>query len=162
MEPKKQLNGLSKILALDIATSCGWALWNKGKIKFDTELLHNSQWDGAGMRFLKLRVFLEKHKDVGMIVYENVMNHSSIYAGHAYGGFLAVIQQFCEEHSVPYTSYGVGQIKKSFTGSGSAKKEAMIKEARLRGHNVKDDNQADALAVLYMGLEEFKGLLKQP
>ena len=157
MKPPKE--SLKTILAIDLGTNLGWAMWSSGKIKFGTEDLQNSTWDGAGLRFLKLRKFLLERKDVDLVVYENVMAHSSTFASHVYGGYLSVIQYFCEEYEVPYTSYGVGQIKKGWVGKGNAKKDAMIREAHNRGFNVKDDNSADALAILHMGLEQFKELL---
>jgi Holliday junction resolvasome RuvABC endonuclease subunit len=88
------------------------------------------------------------------------MGHSSTYASHIYGGYLAIIQDFCESFDVPYTGYGVGTIKKHWTGKGNAKKDAMVKEAYNRGFNVKTEDEADALGCLHVGLEEFKGLLK--
>ena len=63
---------------------------------------------------------------------------------------MAVLQAFCEENSIPYTGYPVGTIKKFFTGNGKAPKNLMIEEARRRGHNVVDDNAADACAIWYL------------
>lgn len=152
--------GLSQILALDIATHTGWAHWGKGKIKFGTTDFTNNQWDGAGMRYLKFHTFLESMK-FDVVVYESVMGHSSTYASHVYGGYLSVLQSYCELNEIPYTGYGVGEIKKHWTGKGNAKKDAMLKEAHSRGFLAKTDDEADALAILHLGLEEFSSLLAQ-
>jgi Holliday junction resolvasome RuvABC endonuclease subunit len=47
----------------------------------------------------------------------------------------------------------VGTIKKHATGKGNADKVAMVEAMQLRGHPVTDDNEADALALLYWALE---------
>jgi Holliday junction resolvasome RuvABC endonuclease subunit len=51
--------------------------------------------------------------------------------------------------------YAVGTIKKHATGSGNAKKPAMVEAARLRWSvDVTDHNHADALCVLALHLEK--------
>jgi len=145
------------ILALDLATKCGWAYSTKRGIQHGTTDFHNKQWDGAGMRFLKLKALI---LNIGwvpdLVVYEKVERHTGgTYAAHVYGGFLAEMQVVCEEQEIPYTGYGVTEIKKFWTGKGNADKAAMIQAARERGFNPKDDNAADALAILHMALKEF-------
>ncbi len=44
----------------------------------------------------------------------------------------------------------VGTIKKHATGKGNAGKEDMIASAQARGHNPTDDNEADAIALVYL------------
>ena len=144
------------ILALDIATKLGWASELNGKVKHGVVDFKNNQWDGAGIRYVKFRTFLEKHTGLDLIVYEAVERHDGgTYSAHVYGGYLSVLQAFCEERCVPYTGFGVGQIKKFWTGKGNASKEMMINTARERGYNPKDDNAADALAILHLGLEHY-------
>jgi len=143
------------ILAIDPATQLGFA-HNKGKtLKHGSESFHNKKWDGAGARFLKFKAWLESFEELDCIVYEAVEAHTSTYAAHAYGGWVAVLQAFCEERSIPYTGYPVGTIKKSFTGNGNASKKMMVDEARNRGHNVVDDNAADACAIWYLASKEL-------
>lgn len=43
----------------------------------------------------------------------------------------------------------VATVKKFFTGSGRAEKKDMVFRARQLGHDVTDDNEADALACFY-------------
>ena len=145
------------ILALDLATKCGWASLHKKKIQHGTVDFHNKQWDGAGMRFLRMRAFIV---NIGwtpdLVVYEAVERHTGgTYSAHVYGGYLAELQSVCEELEIPYTGFGVTEIKKYWTGKGNADKTAMIECARKRGFNPKDDNAADALAILHMGMEEY-------
>jgi Holliday junction resolvasome RuvABC endonuclease subunit len=90
------------------------------------------------------------NNDIERIAFEEVqMRHASIAAGHAYGGFLGTLTAWCEAHQIPYEGVPVGVIKKHATGKGNAPKEAMIKAMRDKGHSPKDDNEADALAILY-------------
>ena len=83
-----------KILAIDPATQLGWAYINtesKLKATHGSESFHNNKWDGAGMRFHKFNLFLHQYPTVDLIVYEAVENHTSTYAAHAYGGWIATL-----------------------------------------------------------------------
>ena len=46
----------------------------------------------------------------------------------------------------------MGTIKKHATGKGNASKDEMVAAMRLLGHEPADDNEADALALLYFAL----------
>jgi hypothetical protein len=80
-----------KILAIDPGTKCGWAItgasggvWNLKPNKFDS----------GGMRFVELYKMVSTVIDgVDLLVYERVERHSSVYAGHIYGGIIAVIHR---------------------------------------------------------------------
>lgn len=143
------------ILAIDPATQLGWARENNGRITHGTESFHNTKWDGAGVRFLKFFKWLEENGKVDLIIYEAVQSHSSIYAAHLYGAWISTIQAHGERYGIPYSGVPVGTIKKHWTGNGNAKKQAMIDEARKRGFNPKDDNAADALAILDYAMVTF-------
>lgn len=85
-----------------------------------------------------------------------VRRHLGTDAAHIYGGLLATLTAWCEEHQIPYSGVPVGTIKKFITsGKGNANKEAVITAVQKRGHTeVTNDNQADALALLYYVLHE--------
>lgn len=87
---------------------------------------------------------------VDRIVFEDVKNHSSIQAGHVYGGLLAVILAWSAVRDIPCLGVGVGTIKKHATGAGNAKKDAMMASAISKGHDPVDDNEADAIAIAYL------------
>ena len=150
-------------LALDLATNCGYAVGDdqKDKPKHGTVGFVNKQFDGAGMRFLKFRLWLRDIIDqhgVEMVIYESVASHTGTIAAHIYGGWVAEMQSVCEEEKVHYTSFGVTEIKKFWTGKGNAKKDVMIAAANKRGFDPKDDNAADALAVWFLGKEVYSDL----
>lgn len=149
-----------KILALDLATKCGWAVKEDGrKAKHGTATFENRKWDGAGIRFVKFNKFLHdilaEHKP-DLVVFEGVRRHRGTDAAHVYGGFMATLQAVCESNSIPYTAYGVTEVKKFWTGQGYADKNTMVKVARDKGYNPEDDNAADALAVLFFAIEKLK------
>lgn len=146
------------ILAIDPATKCGWAYTIGGRVEYGTKDFSNSQWHGAGMPFLRFQKFLLEtlHKSsFHLIAYERVERHTSTYAAHMYGGWKSSIQLVGEKLEVPYTGYTVQDIKKFWTGKGSAKKDAMINEANKRGFNPPDDNAADALAILHLAMNDY-------
>ena len=150
-----------KILSLDLATTLGWATYIDGKIKYGNVEFHNKKFDGAGMRYLKFKCWLtEQHLDSDIIIYEGVRKHlaDATDSQHVYGGWMAILQAWCEENKIPYTAEGVTTIKKYWTGKGNAKKDDMIKEARKRGFNPASHDEADALAVLHMGIDIFANL----
>ncbi|MCX7865170.1 MAG: hypothetical protein N2423_09090, partial [Novosphingobium sp.] len=79
-------------------------------------------------------------------------------AAHVYGGMLAVLTAWCEEHLVAYQGVPVGTIKRFITGKGNADKQAMIVAMRERGFEPEDDNEADAIAILLWALATRGGV----
>jgi Holliday junction resolvasome RuvABC endonuclease subunit len=147
------------ILALDLATVTGWALLaNKDspgeRISSGTQSFAiNARIEGAGMRYLRFERWLdEMHRmyPIHRLAFEEVKQRAqSVAAGHMYGGFMATLTKWCEAGAVPYEGIPVGTIKKFWTGAGNSGKDIMVKVARERGFDPKDDNEADALALLH-------------
>lgn len=141
------------LLALDLGTRMGFAIGSTGAVVSGTWNLKQSRFDGAGMRFVKMRQRLSETYAAytfEVVYFEEVRRHAGTDAAHAYGGYLATLQSWCEENSVPYEGVPVGEIKKAWTGKGNANKEAMIAEAVRRGFLPADDNEADALALFHL------------
>lgn len=69
-----------------------------------------------------------------------------------------VIKMLCELSNIPLIEYAPISIKKSFTGKTKATKEQMIKEAKKRGFKVKNDHEADAVALYFhhLGVADVK------
>lgn len=150
-------------LALDIATTTGWALeGTDGYIASGTVSFKNSRYDGGGMRFLRFRRWLEQIDEdagpIGAVYFEEIRRHVSNDSGQVQGGFVAVLTSWCEEHLVAYQGVPVGTIKRFATGKGNADKAAVIDAMRARGHAPVDDNEADALAMLHWALETRGGV----
>jgi Holliday junction resolvasome RuvABC endonuclease subunit len=151
------------LLALDLGTSTGWALRTADdSTSSGTVLLKHTRYDGGGMRFLRFRRWLEdldQHAGpIEAIYFEEVRRHAGTDAAHMYGGLLAVLSAWCEEHLVAYQGVPVGTIKRFATGKGNADKAAVINAIRSRGFAPRDDNEADALAILLWAIETRGGV----
>ena len=145
------------ILALDLGTTTGWALRGiDGHITSGSERFKPQRFEGGGMRFLRFKRWLTEIKQscdgIDALHFEEVRRHVSTDAAHAYGGFLATLTAWCEHHQIPYQGVPVGTIKKYATGKGNAGKEDVIAAIRARGYVPVDDNEADALALLYWAI----------
>ena len=146
------------ILALDLGTTTGWALASlDGSIISGSQSFKLQRFEGGGMRFLRFKRWLTDIKQcndgIDQVVFEEVRRHVGVDAAHAYGGFMGQLTAWCEHHQIPYQGIPVGTIKKHATGKGNASKDEMLASVRTRGHSPADDNEADAIALLYLARE---------
>jgi crossover junction endodeoxyribonuclease RuvC len=145
------------MLALDLGTTTGWAVSTDGHITSGTECFNHDRYSGGGMRFLRFRKWLDEMKALNNtldeVYFEEVRRHRGTDAAHVYGGFMGHLTAWCEQHEIPYRGIPVGTIKRFMTGNGSSNKDAMIEAVKAKGHQPKDDNEADALALLYWRLD---------
>ena len=150
------------ILALDLGTTTGWALRapatpiTHGFVSFKSQ-----RFEGGGMRYLRFGRWLAELKatvaapeGLGAVYVEEVRRHLGVDAAHVYGGLLATLTAWCEQHQIPYLGVPVGTIKRHATGRGNAGKAEVIAAMRARGYAVSDDNEADALALLHWALAQ--------
>jgi hypothetical protein len=91
------------------------------------------------------------------LFYEQVRRHAGTDASHLYGGWLAILEVWCEQNAVAYAGVPVGTINKHATGKGNASKAMMIDAARSKGYSPTDDNEADAIAILLWAIETQGG-----
>lgn len=150
------LQGLT-LLALDLGTITGWAVRQRdASITSGTQSFKPQRFEGGGMRYLRFKRWLTEIKasvdGIDEVVFEEVRRHVSTDSAHVYGGLLATLTSWCEHHRIPYRAIPVGTIKKHATGKGNASKEEMVSAMKARGHKPADDNEADALALLYFAL----------
>lgn len=112
--------------------------------------LKGSRHEGGGYRYLRFRRWLDEQwlNKPTAVYYEEVRRHLGTDAAHIYGGLLATLTAWCEEHHIPYCGVGVGTIKKTACGHGQANKQQMIESANKLGFNVTDHNEADAIHLL--------------
>lgn len=141
------------VLALDLGSKLGWAVaFAPGDVLHGTIEFRTGRYEGGGMRWLRFRKWLQtmhdEHGPVEAIFFEEVRAHKGVDAAHLYGGFLAQLTAWCEQRQVPYKGIPVGTIKKHATGKGNANKLAMMLAMREKGFSPRDDNDADALALL--------------
>ena len=147
------------ILALDLGTKTGYACYldqqpmKSGAVDFSPE-----RHEGPGMRYLRFSGWLssicaEHHIDA--IYYEAVERHLGTSAAHVYGGLLAHLLAFAEQHKIPHKGLPVGSIKKRFAGKGNATKNDMIECAKSHGFSQQSSDEADAIAVLFLALDDL-------
>jgi hypothetical protein len=158
VDPNSQSGGVPTILALDLGTTTGWALRpREGQIAHGFVSFRPQRFEGGGMRYLRFKRWLTEIKtvatDIHAVYFEEVRRHAGVDAAHVYGGLMATLTAWCEHHNIPYQGVPVGTIKKHATSKGNAGKNAVIAAMRAKGHPVMDDNEADALALLYWAIE---------
>jgi hypothetical protein len=148
---------LKGILALDLGTHCGWALRTRGgRILSGCETFSTRKREGPGHRYVRYRAWLAETFEGGVdrVYYERVMAHAegAWLAAHMYGALEAILLAYCDVRAAPCDGFGVGQVKKHWTGHGNAKKDDMIAEARRRGFRSSNDNECDAIAILDLAI----------
>ncbi|WP_250294779.1 crossover junction endodeoxyribonuclease RuvC [Wolbachia endosymbiont of Oedothorax gibbosus] len=141
------------ILTLDLGKQTGWAIFTDGVIQSGSESFHGSRFSGGGMHFLNFRRWLnemrERFLDIEAVYFEEVRRHLGTDAAHCYGGFFAVLAAWCEENNIPYQGVNVKTIKRFIAGNGNASKSEVIEAIREKGFSPRDDNEADALALMF-------------
>ena len=152
-------SGATAILALDLGSKTGWALRQPdGTITSGTVAFKPGRFEGGGMAFVRFKAWLDELSgnsgQLSAIHFEEVRRHVGTTAAHVYGGFLAHLTAWCEQHGIPYQGVPVGTIKRHATGKGNANKNAVIQAMKDRGHHPGDDNEADALAILHWALDQ--------
>ncbi len=148
----------SVVLAVDLGTTTGWAIRTMdGQFAHGFASFKPSRYEGGGMRYLRFKRWLGELRqlatDIHSVYFEEVRRHAGVDAAHVYGGLLATLTAWCEHHNLPYQGVPVGTIKRHATGKGNAGKDEVIQAMRALGHSVKDDNEADALALLHWALD---------
>jgi Holliday junction resolvasome RuvABC endonuclease subunit len=151
------------ILALDLGSTTGWAVRNsRCRILHGMCEFRPTRFEGGGMRYLRFERWLTETLSItggiDAVYFEEVRRHAGTDAAHVFGGFLATLSAWCEQHGIAYEGVPVGTIKRFATGKGNADKAAMIAAMRERGFEPADDNEADAIAILLWALETNGGV----
>lgn len=146
------------ILSLDLATNTGWAVYDNGKITFGSINFALKRGESAGMRFLRCRSWLRDMSDllstIDLIVCEQP-HHRGGYATACAMGLYTEACAFAAQCSAQTTTVHATKLKKWSTGKGNASKDEMIAEARRRGHQVANDDEADAVLMLEYTLDDL-------
>ncbi len=151
------------ILALDLGSTTGWAVRTaRCPILHGTAEFRPSRFEGGGMRYLRFGKWLDQTLDitggVDAVYFEEVRRHIGTDAAHVFGGLLATLTAWCEQHGLPYQGVPVGTWKRHACGKGNASKDEVIAAMRERGFEPADDNEADAIAILLWALETNGGV----
>lgn len=149
---------VNKILALDTATSCGWAHSCGKSGVWD---LSNKADESREMRLIRFRSKLQKIKKeygIDLIVFEASRNLRHGQAVKLAAQWQAVIEMFCHDNNINYCGYSAKTIKKFATGNGNASKEQMMEAANAKWPKIKllTDDHADALWILEYAKDELE------
>ncbi|HJR01796.1 MAG TPA: hypothetical protein VKA83_09200 [Methylomirabilota bacterium] len=153
------------ILALDPATSTGWAIARPtfpGSVEYrmlesGVQTFALSRGDSPGMRYLRFRRWLEDVTpgDCTLIVYEQNFRRGGA-ATEVAANLAGRIQELCAIRAIEHTSVNVTTLKIWTCGSKkAASKEAMKAAVCNRWKVVESDDEADAVALLHYAIAEL-------
>lgn len=160
-----------RLIGFDLGSSTGYAWTDDGKITAEHSGVQNftlRHYEGGGLRILRAEKFFAELicvDDDVRVYFEAVVwrtqkhgqSKGDLGAGPViYGELSGALMRVCEVAGVPFEGFSVGEIKKHSTGKGNSNKEIMTAEAQKQfGLATSDDNQADALHVLSLGLHHY-------
>ncbi len=146
----------AKILALDVATHCGWAVDRSIYGVWD---LTPKRDESAGMRLIRFRYKLKEiiaKENIELVVFERPGGRH-VGAVIVHSELQGQVKVVCEDLGIEYRGYSSQEIKKFATGKGNANKQAMITAALLKlGYMGTNDNEADALWLLELAKSDYK------
>ena len=151
------------ILALDLGTKTGYAIRKRGgAIVHGTEVFTPRKSWSEGQKWQRYRSWLASTisaHQIDQVAYEKVIRHEvkgrSLWdAAHAYGAFEALTHMVCDGFNIQAVGVNLSTVKKTWTGSGRAKKDDMIATAKEKGFRPETDNDADALAILDWAIKQ--------
>lgn len=150
---------MHRLLAIDPGARCGWA-WTEGPrpVAEQSGVWELGKIDDPGRRFAvlfdQLSEFAPTH-----VVYEEPQGLRGVQAWRWHGGYQATVSLWCHQHRVTMGMVGPTSLKVFATGSGRARKPAMMAAARDRLDLAlpldADDNRVDALWLLAWGLSSL-------
>lgn len=170
-----------RVLALDQATSCGWATNAGGpgrsRLEWGTEEFGRLRPDdGDGQRLVRFRGWLwEKLSRTGaaLVVSEGLVGFSRGKANLLAPQFSAVVRMAVAELGLTHAEVPPSTLKKFATGRGNAKKPDVTAAARARARSESKaagwipmevemridsltDDEADALWLLWWGVDRWR------
>jgi Holliday junction resolvasome RuvABC endonuclease subunit len=143
------------ILALDIAKRTGFA-YNNGK-EITSGYFDALQRKGRNRTdvFYEFFINIVRTKNITEIAIEEVTFVSNRYAYRSFVMFENEINKMSTLLNIPIFRYNVRTVKKCFTGRGSANKQMMMNVASEKcSKKIVDDNEADAIGVLYTHIKK--------
>lgn len=141
------------ILALDLATSTGWALSKDGKVTSGSIRFEVARGESPGSRFRRFRAWLLGRLATDrpeVIAFERPMAVKSAAAAQVLYGLVAVVLEIAEGAELDTLTVAPPVLKKHATGKGNADKAAMTTAAAIRWKRpgLDQPDEADALWVL--------------
>ena len=155
------------VLALDCGEYTGFATLIDDKIESGSEHLKLKGSESTGFKYMRFTELLKRLYTIGnfdLIVYEKPHGLKG-HAIESMNGYITRIHEFVAYEfmktgkEIEYRGESPTTIKKQVTGNGRASKEDMIDWAIHSGYEPANDNEADALALLFYTINslELKG-----
>jgi hypothetical protein len=148
------------VLSLDLGIHTGWALMENGQLESGTQVFDIQRGESPGMRWIRFSRWLATmalhpsgEPRVKLIAYEQT-HHRGGAATHLGENFVGRIEEFCAAHGIEHAGVHTATLKKFTTGNGHAKKWEMLAAVSEKWKKVTDEDEADAIAVLYHALGE--------
>jgi Holliday junction resolvasome RuvABC endonuclease subunit len=147
------------ILALDLATQCGWATYRNGELRSGEWALGGrlKGWQRKAERVRTLqRMLLCVEPTPKLVVYEMPMHHQRSDEAHTFGHLEGKVLEWAAFSGLEVGWLVPSQIKKHATGNGRAKKPEMVAAANRRWRlelKAAAHNEADALCLLAAWLD---------
>ena len=153
---------MTDILALDIATTCGWARGRvgsmpvSGSVRFAAPGASENAVFGQALRWMSETLQPEPRPDLlifeGLLPPAAMQGETTRQVRDRLAGLHGVVRAVAFLRGVyEIASVSVGDVRMHFIGARSLKREAAkretIRRCKALGWPVEDDNQADALAV---------------
>ena len=139
-----------------MASRTGWAIQDSnGNVISGTAdfRLKKNEDDSVRLRLFGDWVLQRISEGVEVVFFEKVLFTPRFQAGAVLNELRGVLKYICSKKGIKIYGFPVSTIKKKVTGKGSAKKNRMISVMgnTYTDQNILDDNQADALGVLWVG-----------
>lgn len=136
-----------KILALDIATTTGWACGKGNNLSYGHLIV--AQCDNLSDKFFRFYNLMEKFIEIKtpeVIVIERpfIRGYASTYW---LCGACAIAEMVAASRRIPVIKFSPTTIKKFTTGNGRASKEDMMKAIKKRGFKPEIHDEADAIGL---------------
>ena len=162
---------ITKILAFDPGSFCGWASLDLGhglqRIESGVHKFNLKHGESGGMRFIRFNAWLEEITaltDPDFIVYEQPgARLPGMAARELLYGFVTRIQEYYTRQKIQYTACSPSALKKWATGKGNCKKGMMVAVAlkrrmmldsgRLSYPPFRTDDEADAVLLALWAME---------
>lgn len=142
-------NAPGLVLGIDAGLSCGWALYQPGKVA-NCGVLDLRCASDLGERLSEYRHFLGMMLQVypvALVAFERPFGRRG-FTSDLPGVLVAVGHMVAHEAGIPRREFTASAVKKGATGSGKASKGAVLDAMRDRfGFDPATDHEADAAAV---------------
>ena len=159
-----------RILALDQATTTGWAVTTGEGVILDSGVWHledrKRTGESRGMRYIRFEAFLRQAIEQwqpGIIIHEQTLLRGGA-ATEIANGLKALILKTAAAYGLDVSCVHTSELKHWATGDGRADKDAMVLAAekfcltqRRGGGNrpLIDDNEADAVCIALWASSKF-------